>query len=504
MPYDASTDTPTPSPDSASRPAPVPACRVTTLGDGIVEALARGDRVELRIDGAEARLVMPADPGEDASNGEGSDEALRVRCVSVDTGGRGGSDAERSDPGAEVASMRRRLREARVVSLVAVLALFGLLFGFASHQSRVLAQQDTLRRAQAEAQERALDGIVRQLRNEQRMAIASGLEIEAERTRHEVERLSESVRLENERLLESRLVDLEIAHDSGDDPRIARLASEVRGLRDEVARNAPPSRVFQHILEANDASVVLIYTSFDYVVDAPSGPVRRNSTGWGTGFFVSEEGHILTNKHVVQPWKFDPKYASLAAMGVAHVDPESLLVCAWPGGTTAIGADGEPDLARGFNNGPLGNLELLRTAPDDMERTSVSTPSGAKVLAPMHRMSNADLAILRVSTVTPSKPVHMASVTGPTEIEKLDPIMVIGFPRGRGILETRLAETSPSMGTVRKVEDTIYVTASIIPGNSGGPVFTSDGEVIGIATRVYSETLGACIRIEHALALLEE
>lgn len=390
------------------------------------------------------------------------------------------------------------------MSVLSVLGMFAMLIGFSSYQNRVLAQQDELREAQAQAQEIALESIVSQLRSEQRAAIASSLELEAERTRLEVERLSRSVRQENERMLESRLGDLEIALDTDDDPRIAKLASEVRGLRAEVERNAPSSRVFQDILEENDASVVLIYTSFDYIVDSPSGSVRRNSTGWGTGFFVTEEGHILTNKHVVQPWKFDPKYASLAAMGVARVDPDSMLVCAWPGGTSAMGPDGEPDLTSGYNNGPLGNLELLRTAPDDMERTSVSSPSGTKLMAPMHRMSNADLAILRATADHPAHPVPLKDATGPATIEKLDPIMVIGFPRGRGILETRVAETSPSMGTVRKVEDTIYVTASIIPGNSGGPVFTADGEVIGIATRVYSETLGACIRIEHALRLLDE
>jgi hypothetical protein len=33
-------------------------------------------------------------------------------------------------------------------------------------------------------------------------------------------------------------------------------------------------------------------------------------------------------------------------------------------------------------------------------------------------------------------------------------------------------------------------------------VYNEKGEVVGIATRIYSETLGICIKIDHALELL--
>ena len=66
------------------------------------------------------------------------------------------------------------------------------------------------------------------------------------------------------------------------------------------------------------------------------------------------------------------------------------------------------------------------------------------------------------------------------------------------ILEGHRAESSPSVGIVRKVEDTILVTAPIVGGNSGGPVLDAEGRVIGIATRTHGDaTLGACIRAEH-------
>ena len=83
--------------------------------------------------------------------------------------------------------------------------------------------------------------------------------------------------------------------------------------------------------------------------------------------------------------------------------------------------------------------------------------------------------------------------------------MVLGFPRGLDILEKGVAESSPSVGTVRKVEETIYVTASIIPGNSGGPIFDIEGQVVGIAARVIqgTETLGIGLRVRHIRDLLQ-
>ena len=69
---------------------------------------------------------------------------------------------------------------------------------------------------------------------------------------------------------------------------------------------------------------------------------------------------------------------------------------------------------------------------------------------------------------------------------------------------TGTAASSPSRGHVRSVQTTVQVSAPVNPGNSGGPVIAIDGRVVGISTRVVTgtETLGMCIQIEHALALL--
>ena len=65
------------------------------------------------------------------------------------------------------------------------------------------------------------------------------------------------------------------------------------------------------------------------------------------------------------------------------------------------------------------------------------------------------------------------------------------------------AETSPSLGYVRKVEETIQITAPIVSGNSGGPLVDTEGRVLGVATRTKGDTsLGVCIQVCRILPLL--
>jgi S1-C subfamily serine protease len=67
-----------------------------------------------------------------------------------------------------------------------------------------------------------------------------------------------------------------------------------------------------------------------------------------------------------------------------------------------------------------------------------------------------------------------------------------------------VAETSGSRGDVRKFETSILISAPIIGGNSGGPVFNERGFVIGVSTRTIrgAETFGFCIPIRDAIKLL--
>lgn len=283
--------------------------------------------------------------------------------------------------------------------------------------------------------------------------------------------------------------------------RVAELESretvpaELERVRTELVEVRWRGQAFKDIQKRYDASVLLILVQFTLV----KGDDRRTFQGSGTGFWITPTGLVATNKHVVMPWLYQPPYARLRESGYVY-DPKSLFMAAWPAGSTVMG-DGDTFEMKGSYNTTRHTLRLAAAGPDAFERRE-ATDAGATFEADFHAQNNDDLAILEATIDAPVRAIPL-NVDAST-LDKLDPVMVLGFPSGFGILESRRAETSPSLGEVRKIEDTIFVTAPLVPGNSGGPLLDAAGTVVGVATRTAGgeATLGACIPARHLLALL--
>lgn len=282
------------------------------------------------------------------------------------------------------------------------------------------------------------------------------------------------------------------------------IGTSVKQLDDAVSRRTTPEERFRGIQQRWDPSVFLVHCRFSYRTKSEDGRVENHEgSGWGTAFVVTKQGHLVTNKHVVEPWKFDPELAALGAMGEVEIVPGSIHIAAWRSGDRCMDAERNPALGVGFNNQGLKNLRVVARAPDHLVSKSM-TIAGASLQYTIHDLDNNDLAIIKLEGKN-FVPVECAPLTkDKNAVRKLDQVMALGFPRGQRGLEAGVAETSPSLGTVRKVEETIHITAPIIPGNSGGPLFNQKGQVVGVATRIYSETLGICLKIDHALSLLDE
>lgn len=284
------------------------------------------------------------------------------------------------------------------------------------------------------------------------------------------------------------------------------LRADLRNLDDRMQRSfsdrLTEEERFRRIQQAADPSVFLIHCEFTYRTKSGEGTAgEQTGTGWGTGFVVSREGHIATNKHVVQPWKFDPELSAMEALGQIEILPDSVKLCAWPAGTRCLDEAHRLLPDNGYNNTTKKNLAVAAVAADHMVRKPLESAGGGLDF-PVHELDNNDLVILKAEG-GPFEPLRCRRLGADGRLPKLGLVMALGFPRGHRGLEKGVAETSPSLGNVRKVEDTIHITASIIPGNSGGPLFNEEGEVVGVATRIYSETLGICLKVDHALDLLE-
>lgn len=305
--------------------------------------------------------------------------------------------------------------------------------------------------------------------------------------------------------MEERLHSMESKSRDENDRTVAEFKGELAELRRQLEEKMRPKRtvdqVFRDFERDHGGSILLIYTEFDYRKKRDDGSeAKKTVTGWGSGFVVTEDGYIVTNKHVVQPWKFDPDLAAMEALGEIQIDRDSLRIACWPAGCEAFDALREVRTDRGYNSWVLHNLELAIQAPDTMAKREMDFGSFGPSIS-LHELNDNDVVLLKArGEGFRPLPLHR----GPIDLDKLDRVMALGFPRGQNGLEAGRVETSPSIGTVRKVENTIHVTASIIPGNSGGPLIGPEGEVVGIVTRVYSETLGICLKLEHALKLLDQ
>lgn len=279
----------------------------------------------------------------------------------------------------------------------------------------------------------------------------------------------------------------------------ATMARLFRTARDPGAPT--PEEAFRVLESTVEKSIFLVHSTFVYETKDLDGTwVRHSSSTWGTAFVAHGDGYLLTNKHLVAPWKFDGELCALTESGDARILTDTAILTAWPAGTECLDDNRQPILDTGFTT-LRGTLHLVAEAPDSFALRAGDDDRTTSVR--VHALDNADLAVLRIDSKDfPALP--LATLGEERRLSKLTPLMTVGFPRGNGGLEGTKAETSVSTGVLRKMESTLHVTTPIVAGNSGGPLLTADGRVVGVATRIYSETLGIGIRIHHARALLEE
>ena len=223
----------------------------------------------------------------------------------------------------------------------------------------------------------------------------------------------------------------------------------------------PESMSFAEIAELNSPAVVLIRTEFE-LLDS-SGQVTTTEARTGSGFIVSESGLIVTNRHLVRDWEYNPPPPGMTGRmtKIEAILPNHLFEDAVP-------------------------AELYRLGPD----------------------KSADVAVLRISS---SGPQFVHSIEGDTSHINLgDEVVVIGYPLGLELLQwTKDTTANPSLstGNVSRVgHDFIQLNLRAYHGNSGGPVLNRKGEVIGILTANLgsAQDIALCIPIGTALNLVKD
>lgn len=203
----------------------------------------------------------------------------------------------------------------------------------------------------------------------------------------------------------------------------------------------------------------------------------------GTGFFVSEDGKIATNLHIVRPWLFDKELSLISdqyKMFMASVASENPALNAF---TSQIKVEGVLDYIGMIPNGAYfseDNLKQCRefAVHDDIEK---------------------DVAILQLETMRlPDKSSIVdlnQAVMKDTEIAVGSHIYTIGFPFGLSLQDLKSPKGIQLLGHGGSItqESTKYsfgFDAASYGGASGSPIFNEKGQLIGILNSGVSKSQG--------------
>lgn len=260
---------------------------------------------------------------------------------------------------------------------------------------------------------------------------------------------------------------------------------------------APPPDLRRHIaarLQQQFEPVTPVEASSLAVVTVHS------ALGTGSGFFVSDDGLLLTNRHVVRPppdWAAEER-AALAALKAKLDALEQRL--SLPRDRFSDPNDYDRgqrifrERSREYREAKRA-LDMKRNAALLQRAFEVQLKDGERVTADLLDVSpRHDLALLRLSGYTTPYIQPLLDA----RLRQTQPVYAIGSPLG--IKDTVTAGTY----TGRR-EDMLVTDARILPGSSGGPLVTEAGLVVGINTwkataepDVKARGLGVAIPIDAA------
>ena len=171
-------------------------------------------------------------------------------------------------------------------------------------------------------------------------------------------------------------------------------------------------------------------------------------SGLGSGFFVTAEGHLITNFHVVE-------------------------------GETKLAVTVFRKSGNEFKRQKLEEVEIVATNPF------------------------LDLALLKVAPQDGFKPILTYLADDDAALRDGDTVFAIGNPLG---LERSVSEGIVSRRN-RAEEGLVYIqtTTQINPGNSGGPLFNNRGQVVGVTNMkiMGGEGLGFAIPARYGIDFLK-
>jgi DNA-binding response OmpR family regulator/S1-C subfamily serine protease len=220
-----------------------------------------------------------------------------------------------------------------------------------------------------------------------------------------------------------------------------------------------------------------------------SGPEAHVDV-FGTGFLASDDGEILTNHHVAQPWWQNDDLKEMVDQGL---QPEITEMAAYfpgvphgiPITTKRISSDADVAIVQG-------NVAGLGIRPITLA-DGHNSPVGGSAVVLLGYPTGVDAILARTGAAT---------VQAIADSTKGDSKQVMEELARRHLIEP--VATQGHIGEV--LPDKIVYDAQTTSGGSGGPLFNDQGQVIGVNFAMVRDFGGSnfAVRIRYAEALLRQ
>jgi S1-C subfamily serine protease len=255
----------------------------------------------------------------------------------------------------------------------------------------------------------------------------------------------------------------------------------------------------QKIYASYKDSVVMMYGAYSYelrvddqivgnlIIDENGEPAAGVHEYSGTGFFVSRDGKVATNRHVALPWLYDgeadylKKLAQKEFRGDVQVSGQFTYIGFFLNDTYVTGLQDLIECApQSINTGSRADIDVAV-----MQTKSKTLPAGIKNIVDVYRAAVSDKA-------------HAVGTT----------VCTIGFPAGfdLGLTVQGIAATAQEGKITQERGDVEFgLNAAVEHGASGSPVFNQYGQLVGVINAGYEKRQGfnMAIKAKHVLDLMK-
>lgn len=250
------------------------------------------------------------------------------------------------------------------------------------------------------------------------------------------------------------------------------------------AEPAMPSLTYQVHMQAKPA-VVRVFDGYTVQVKYPNGQKdSQRMISTGSGFFVSADGYILTNAHVVSRSKAGPEAAlNEVKLRTLRTFAKNLGIPVTKESLQRLHADA---VRQGVEWDVTAKLNMVLLQDGTALRYDIKS-IGDPIDEGSSNFQGKDVAVLKVEMR--NAPTLQLADSGKVHVG--DRVYVLGYPAAadsEALNKSAIVEPTTNEGAISALKTSrdgipIFQTnASATHGNSGGPVVNDKGEVIGLLT----------------------